>query len=285
VNLSPTESRALSSGGSPRGSGHHPQRSEDHLRLLPARLIEPSIIALVAIGLCAPDTVLAQRTRADSIARSDSIARADSILLQGELARIRGERRRVDPTPGRAGDSSGRSGEVHSPRLHIGANVGTGSPWVEDDAGVVVKSPIVGGLGIGALWSLGGGYGMGADVRVTTGRVTIDEGGDSRSAGSATQLDLIGTIERRIGDRFGARVGGGAAWVFGPDEVVPFRYGNSARLQPTAEFGLLARLTTSRPLFATFTAQTTRFGNATLEDPVTEPGWVNRILVGIRYDR
>ena len=242
------------------------------------------IPALLGLGAVVPDVARAQGTRPDSVARADSIARADSALLQGELARIRGERRRVDS---RTVDRSAVQARtpLRSPMLRAGVMIGAGTAWAEDDAGVTVRQGLAGGASAGLAWLVGGGYGLALELRGTFGSVAIDDGGESRSGGSTSQVDLTTSLEHALGGGFGIRVGGGGAMVWGPDDVVPFRYGNNGKLQPTAEVGLLHRLIGSRPLSATLTVQTTRFGGATLADPVAEPGWVTRGLVGVRYGR
>lgn len=245
------------------------------------------IAAAFGVGALSPATVAAQQppTRADSVAKADSIARADSILLQGELARIRGERR---PVPGAQAQPSPQQRDrtpLRSPRFRVGLVVGAGTAWAEDEAGVTVGSGLIGGLSAEAGWAVGAPYTLGLGLRATTGGVSIEEDGDSRSGGSATQADFMGSVERAAGGRLGLRLAAGASWIFGPEDVVPFGDGNRGRLQPTVEAGALARLTRERPLFATLALQTTRFGGATLGDPVPEPGWVSRVLIGVRHGR
>ena len=190
----------------------------------------------------------------------------------------------MERSPAASSDAAVRT-PWNAPRLRFGAVVGAGTAWATDDAGVNVEQGLAGGVSGGAGWMVGGGYGLGLGLRGTLGAVTIDDEEGSRSAGTATQVDLLASIEHALGDRLAGHVAAGAAWVSGPDDVVPFRHGNNGRLQPTGEVGLALRLTTGRPLSATFALQATRFGSATLADPIKEPGWVNRGLVGVRYGR
>ena len=215
------------------------------------------------------------------------MARADSILLQGELARIRGERRPVrrPAVAAGAGADSGERTPLLAPRIRVGLMLSAGGAYVEDEAGVTVRPGVSPGLGIEAAWITGRSLSAALGVRATASPVSIEEQGDTRSEGAATQLDLMGAIERGAGERWILRLAAGGAWLWGPADIVPFRYGNNGRVQPTVELGALFRLTTSRPLAASLTVQTSRLGNATLADPIREPGWANRALLGVRYGR
>lgn len=260
-------------------------------------LMVPVPLRVIGIALlCAwPHALRAQTppVRPDSSARADSIARADSLLLERELARIRGERRPVGEA--RSQDARERdsvAGRRRSPRLRYDIMLATGSPYAEDEAGVTVRPSVALGVGAAAAWTAGGGYATSLAVRATTNAAVISEntsviGGAEprRSAGRVLQLDFMGALERQLGDRYAVRAGAGVAWLRGPSDVVPFRHGNNGRLQPTGEVGLSMRLTKSRPMHVTLAGQASRFGSATIGDPVREPGWVNRLLIGVRYGR
>ena len=239
--------------------------------------------------ICAwPGALRAQTppVRPDSSARADSIARADSLLLERELARIRGERRPVGEV--RSQDARKRDSVAtvrKSPRLRYGIVLATGTPYAEDEAGVTVRPGPAVGLGGGAAWITGRHYMTSLELRATTNQAVIAEVDSHRSAGHVLQLDLVGSVERAFADRYAVRAGAGAAWLRGPSDVVPFRHGNNGRVQPTGEIGVAMRLTNSRPLHGTLTGQTSRLGGATIGDPVREPGWVNRLLIGVRYGR
>ena len=171
------------------------------------------------------------------------------------------------------------------PSFRLGVMAIAGTAYVDDEAGVTVRPGLAPGLAADAAWIVGRSWTAAATIRGSAAPVTIAEDGDTRSEGTVTQADLLGAIERSVGDRFLVRVGAGASWIRGPSDVVPFRYGNNGRFQPTGEVGALMRITNGRPLFASLAWQASRFGSATLGDPIREPGWLNRALVGVRYGR
>ena len=171
------------------------------------------------------------------------------------------------------------------PAFRVSALLATGTDYLQDEAGVTVRPGVAGGLGVEGAWTTGDRYTAGLGLRGTSAQVVIAEENDTRSAGTVRQFDVIVFLERALLARGALRIGGGGAWTRGPSDVVPFRYGNNERFQPTGEIGALVRVVTRGPLFASATWQASRFGGATLGDPIREPGWVNRALVGIRYGR
>jgi hypothetical protein len=175
--------------------------------------------------------------------------------------------------------------EWRAPALRVEVDaIGSGA-YLTDGNGLEVRAEVAPALSLAAAWRSGHLYGVELFGRGSNAGVDVSESGTHWSAGHARQLDLGAALERRFGDRFTVRAGGGASWISGPADVAPFRFMSSGAPHPSAEAGGSVRLLRTRPLAGVITFQGVRYGGAAVTDPAGGSGWVMRLLGGVRYGR
>jgi hypothetical protein len=186
------------------------------------------------------------------------------------------------------GDPAGRG---MRPRLEAG--LGFGGALVEDGSGATLAAGLGPFAGAGIAWGVAPRTTLAIGARAATATVRGEGGGSEWSAGRAWRVDVLVGLEQRL---FGcaaeaeapgclaAHAGGGAVWLSGPRDVVPFRFGGNG-LHFGGEVGASVRLLRARPLFATVSAGALRLGGESVLSPIGEPGWSRRFLVGVRHGR
>lgn len=196
--------------------------------------------------------------------------------------------------PARYAAASAQAPQRHTltaPRWRVEAAVSAASPFVRDGNGTTVRAGIAPALGVTAAWTIGPRSAALLGARASATPVRIDAGGRRYGGGTAVQGDLLaglawlGALPMSPARPLDVHAAVEAVVLRGPGDVVPFRFANHALAHAGGEIGAAVRLTTSRPLALTVTAQTFRLGATTAGDPVTRDGWVSRVLVGVRYGR
>jgi len=139
--------------------------------------------------------------------------------------------------------------------------------------------------GVGAAWLTGARTTLALTARVSGGSLRVEGSGGDWDGGSVVEGDLLGTVEWSLHPRAALRGGVGATWLRGPSDLVPFRESNDTPLHGAIVVGASARVLRARPLDAFLDVHATRYGGATVDDPVSEPGTVTRFVLGLRYGR
>ena len=176
--------------------------------------------------------------------------------------------------------------EWQSPRFRVELDAAGSGAFLTDGNDLEVRAGLAPALGLAAAWPTAHRYAVSLFGRASRASVKLSQDGSHWSAGSTRQLDLGAAIERRFrGDVFEARLGGGASWLSGPQDVAPFRFLNSSTPHLSGEVGGSVRLHRLLPVYGVVTAQGVHYGGANSTAPEGGSGVVTRIIGGVRYGR
>lgn len=166
---------------------------------------------------------------------------------------------------------------------------GADAPRVSTDPGLA--------LSVGAHWQATRRVSTGLSARGTMQPISMEEAGATWSGGTATDAQLLGTVAfalRSTGHIVSdGELGGGIAFLTGTREVFPFTA--VSRFAPVAEAGLVLALGGVRESLRRYKpfAVVVRYavlridadgGTATLPSSMTtNPGWVGRTTIALRY--
>ena len=187
--------------------------------------------------------------------------------------------------PGRLASQGAR--HAAAPDWHVEAGAAVFStPWVKDDNGTTVNGGPGPSCAAGVDWPTSTLTRVGFDARLTSLPVTIHgAGGPDVSADRAVAIDLLAIVAVRPSPRLALHGGIGATHLHGPDAVAPFAAGNASPWRLGAEAGMEVAVSRRWPIALTGVVHGMRVGSASDSDPVTSPGAVTRVLVGVRYGR
>ncbi len=181
-----------------------------------------------------------------------------------------------------AATATAQPGRLSRPRGGIEIGMAAPSLLVRDASGPQLHlgfAPVIGGI---AAWSLGPRLKSMLALRASAAVLRGSQGNAEWDAGRSSQIGLQFGLERSLGARFGVSLAGGPTFLFGPGDVTPFRAASSA-LHWGGSGGASWRVSQKRPIAATLAVDAFMIGGSSLNDPIAEPAWVRRVVVGVRY--
>lgn len=167
-----------------------------------------------------------------------------------------------------------------------------GTRWFDGPRAPRVSSTAGGGVGIGLQRAIGPEVRGGVMLRALLQPVTLTEAGDSWTAGTLREVDVLALIDRVAGQRGSWQLllsaAAGAAVVGGTPDVLPFA--ELGLLQPMGETGVILRRhqqdgsAPKRHLELLARVGVMRLA-ATGTRPLMTSGWSNRFTLGLRVTK
>ena len=175
-----------------------------------------------------------------------------------------------------------QSGRLSRPAVFFEAGLAAPATVVRDANGAKLQTGIAPVLGAGGSWLLGPRLRSVVGARASTAGLNGSEDGSTWEAGRTTQLGLHVGLEQSVTRRFSVSLVAGPTWLMGPDDVTPFRDSPSP-LHWGGSVGAGWRLMQSRPVSVVMLLEGFMVGGSSAADPVAEPAWLRRIVLGARY--
>jgi hypothetical protein len=183
---------------------------------------------------------------------------------------------------GVASSALAQAGRLSRPRASFELGMALPALIVDDAGGTQLKSGLAPVLGATGAWTLSPRVMSTLGIRASSAALAGDHRNTEWDAGRTTQVDIQLGLEQRLARGFAIAATVGPTWLLGPEDVVPFRDAQSP-LHWGGSVGMSWRVMQSRPVSATLRMDGFMAGGASVADPVAEPAWIRRFVIGARY--